>query len=53
MLAELAAAVRQRDVSAVELVTFALEHIERLNPPLNAVTATRPEQALAEARALD
>ena len=53
MLAELAEAVRTRRVSATELVTRALERIERLDPDLNAVTAVRPEQALAEARALD
>jgi amidase/aspartyl-tRNA(Asn)/glutamyl-tRNA(Gln) amidotransferase subunit A len=53
MLAELAEAVRSRRVSAFELVELALERIERLNPALNAVTLIRPEQALAEARALD
>lgn len=53
MLAELADAVRSRRVSAVELVTTALERIERLNPALNAVTMVRPEEAFAEARALD
>jgi Asp-tRNA(Asn)/Glu-tRNA(Gln) amidotransferase A subunit family amidase len=53
MLAELAAAVRARRVSAVELVTLALERIERLNPALNAVTALRAEEAVAEARGLD
>jgi Asp-tRNA(Asn)/Glu-tRNA(Gln) amidotransferase A subunit family amidase len=53
MLAELADAVRSRRVSAVELVTMALERIERLNPALNAVTMVRPEEAIAEARALD
>jgi Asp-tRNA(Asn)/Glu-tRNA(Gln) amidotransferase A subunit family amidase len=53
MLAELAAAVRSRRLSAVELVTAALERIERLNPELNAVSALRAERALGEARALD
>ena len=53
MLAELAAAVRERRVTAVELVTMSLERIERLNPPLNAVVALRAEEALAEARAID
>lgn len=53
MLAELAAAVRSRRVSAVELVMAALERIERLNPALNAVTELRAERALREARALD
>jgi amidase/aspartyl-tRNA(Asn)/glutamyl-tRNA(Gln) amidotransferase subunit A len=53
MLEELAGAVRSRRVSAVELVTTALERIERLDPALNAVTAVRAERALDEARALD
>lgn len=53
MLAELAAAVRERRVSAHELVTTALERIDRLNPALNAVVALRADPALGEARALD
>jgi Asp-tRNA(Asn)/Glu-tRNA(Gln) amidotransferase A subunit family amidase len=52
MLEELAAAVRGRRVSAEELVRMALERIERLNPPVNAVISVR-EQAVDEARALD
>jgi len=52
-LAQLSSAVRGRRASAVELVRTSLERIERLNPPLNAVIATRPEEALAEAEALD
>ena len=52
-LAEISSAVRERRVSAVELVRTSLERIERLDPPLNAVIATRPEEALAEAEALD
>lgn len=53
MLAELADAVRTRHVSAVELVTMALERIDRMNPALNAVTMVRADEALAEARELD
>ena len=53
MLAQLAQAVRERRVSAVELVQESVARIERLNPALNAVTALWPEEALAEARALD
>ena len=53
MLAELAAAVRERRASARELVTLALERIDRLNPALNAVILVRAEEALAEAAALD
>jgi Asp-tRNA(Asn)/Glu-tRNA(Gln) amidotransferase A subunit family amidase len=52
-LAELAGAVRSRRVSATELVTMALERIERLNPSLNAVTELRAEGALEDARGLD
>jgi Asp-tRNA(Asn)/Glu-tRNA(Gln) amidotransferase A subunit family amidase len=53
MLAELIAAVQGRRVSARELVTLALERIDRLNPALNAVIVVRAEEALAEASALD
>jgi Asp-tRNA(Asn)/Glu-tRNA(Gln) amidotransferase A subunit family amidase len=52
-LAEIASAVRERRVSAVELVRTWLERIDRLNAPINAVIGTRPEEALAEAEALD
>jgi Asp-tRNA(Asn)/Glu-tRNA(Gln) amidotransferase A subunit family amidase len=51
------AAVREalvsRRVSAEEVVRHALERIERLDGPINAVVALRDEEALAEARALD
>jgi Asp-tRNA(Asn)/Glu-tRNA(Gln) amidotransferase A subunit family amidase len=53
MLRELAEMVRTGRVSARELVLHALERIERDNPPLNAVIASRAEEALAEADALD
>lgn len=53
MLAQLAQAVRERRLSAAELVSEAIARIERLNPVLNAVTALWPEEALARARALD
>jgi Asp-tRNA(Asn)/Glu-tRNA(Gln) amidotransferase A subunit family amidase len=49
MLARLAQAVRERTVSATDLVKTALERIERLNPPLNAVTEVWGEEALAQA----
>ncbi len=51
MLAELAAAVRARRVSPVELVEEALRRIERDDPALNAVVRLRAEEALVEARA--
>jgi len=53
MLAQLAQAVRERRLAAVELVNESIARIDRLNPSLNAVTAVWPEEALAEARALD
>jgi len=46
-------AIASRQVSAEEVVRLALERIEKLNPPINAVVAMRAEEALAEARALD
>ncbi len=46
-------AVRQRRVSAVELVRQSLERIERLDGELGAVVALRAERALEEAGALD
>ena len=52
-LRDMGAAVRERRVSAVELVRHALERIERLDGELNAVVALRGEAALEEARTLD
>jgi Asp-tRNA(Asn)/Glu-tRNA(Gln) amidotransferase A subunit family amidase len=50
MLAELARAVHERRVSPRELVAEAYRRIERLDGPLNAVIALRPEDdAFAEA----
>ena len=53
MLTQLAQAVRERRLSAVELVQESIARIERLDPALNAVTAVWPEEALAAARTLD
>jgi Asp-tRNA(Asn)/Glu-tRNA(Gln) amidotransferase A subunit family amidase len=53
MLAELAAAVRERRASSEELVRTSLDRIDRLDGPINAVVALRADEALAEARALD
>ena len=53
MLARLAEAVRERTVSAAELVGTALDRIERLNPDLNAVTEVWAEEALAHAEKAD
>jgi Asp-tRNA(Asn)/Glu-tRNA(Gln) amidotransferase A subunit family amidase len=52
-LQDIAAAVRQREVTAVELVRRSLERVERLDGELNAVVALRAEAALEEAAALD
>jgi len=49
----LAAAVRRREVRALELMTATLERIARVNPALNAFVALRADDALADARALD
>src|SRR5262245_35417534 len=46
-------AVRERRVSAVELVRRSLERIERLDGELGAVVALRADPALEEAAALD
>jgi Asp-tRNA(Asn)/Glu-tRNA(Gln) amidotransferase A subunit family amidase len=53
MLARLAESVRERTVSAAELVGTALDRIERLNPDLNAVTEVWAEEALAQAERAD
>jgi len=47
---ELAALVRTRQVSPVELATACLERLERLGPRYNAVVTLTPERALAAAR---
>ncbi|MCP1639652.1 amidase [Streptococcus gallinaceus] len=46
---EMAQAVREKKVSSKELVTEAIEKIERLNPQLNAVVSKQYEQALEKA----
>lgn len=53
MLAQLAQAVRERRVSANELVRTAIDRIERGNPDLNAVTEVWAEEALAQAGTVD
>ncbi len=52
--AELSCAIRDRVVSCVEVMTAYLDHIERINPRVNAIVALRPRQELlAEAAAKD
>ena len=50
---ELAALVRAKDVSSRELVEAHIASLERVNPKLNAVVATRFDAARAEAEAAD
>jgi aspartyl-tRNA(Asn)/glutamyl-tRNA(Gln) amidotransferase subunit A len=52
-LGELAAALKARKVSAVELATLFLDRIDRLNPQLNAFIALDREKTLAQARTAD
>lgn len=49
----MAAAVRTRKVSAVELVRASLARIESVNPAINACVDVLAEQALAQARGVD
>lgn len=49
----LAAAVRKRELSAREVMSWHLERIEAVNPRVNAIVTLRPEAALAEAAAAD
>jgi amidase len=50
---DLARRVRDRDLSAREVVQAHLDRIERTNPHVNAVVTLVPERALEEARAAD
>ncbi|MBA2520615.1 MAG: amidase, partial [Chloroflexia bacterium] len=49
----MAARVRTRQLSAVEVVTAHLKQIERVNPLVNAIVTLLPERALAAAAAAD
>lgn len=50
---ELMGLIRKRELKPSEVVAHALARIEALNGRLNAFCATRAEQAMAEARAMD
>lgn len=50
---ELAARIRSRDLSCVEVLEAHLRRIERVNPRVNAIVTLVPEPALAAARAHD
>jgi amidase len=49
----LAAAIRKRELSALEVMTWHLERIEMVNPQVNAIVSLRAEAALAEAARAD
>ena len=50
---DLAACIRRREISAREAMLAALARLDAVNPRINAVVDHRPEQALAEADAID
>jgi amidase len=49
----IAAAIRRKEASSREVVDAHLDHIQRVNPPLNAVVRLLAESARREARAAD
>ncbi len=52
--AELSVAIRRRTVSCVEVMTAFLDHIDRVNPQVNAIVSLRPrEELLTEATTKD
>ena len=50
---EIARAVREKEISAVEAVEMHLRRIEEVNPALNAVVSLAADRAMDEARAAD
>jgi amidase len=50
---ELARRIRERELSAVEVMHTHLAQIERVNPRVNAIVSLVPEQALERAQAAD
>ena len=50
---QLGAALRNKEISSVELTQLYLARISRLNPALNAYITVNPEVSLAQARAAD
>lgn len=50
---ELARRIREREVSAVEVMEAHLARIERINPRVNAIVTLLPERAMERARAAD
>jgi amidase len=50
---DLARLVREREISAVELLDVHISQIERINPQVNAIVTLLPERARAQAAAAD
>jgi amidase len=50
---ELAQRIRQKELSAREVMAAHLAHIERVNPQVNAIVTYLPERGMAGARAAD
>ena len=50
---EIAALVKDRQVSAVEVTESALSRLGAVNPKINAVVVEMPEEALGQAKDLD
>ena len=50
---ELARMIREREVSALEVMQAHLDQIERTNPRINAIVTLLPERALDSAREMD
>jgi amidase len=50
---ELTTLIRNREVSAEQLLVDHLEHIEKINPSVNAIVTLAPEHATALARQVD
>jgi len=50
---ELAARIRQREISAREVALDALARLDAVNPNINAIVECRPEETLRQAEAVD
>lgn len=50
---EISRLITSRETSAVEVTRSALDRLEQVNPPINAVVAEMPEEALAMAKSID
>jgi Asp-tRNA(Asn)/Glu-tRNA(Gln) amidotransferase A subunit family amidase len=53
LVREVAAQIRRKEISPVEIARFHLDRIDRLNPKLNAIVDYKPELVLAQARAAE